>query len=416
MHIPTHAKVLLFMAVLFTGMAVLALFSVERLEHRAALGLAKQTSALLVNTMNLMRVSYSEEVVSKVREHTALSIGPKHLEIPTKIPNPATFAIELGDKVSDSESGLIVRLYSQFPFPNRARTGGPQDEFERLALRTLQADPDTPVLHQEALNGIETVRYAEAVTMQQSCVDCHNTHPASPKRNWRVGDVRGVLEITQPLYGAEATFASTIRFAYQAFSGLAVVSLFSMLFAVRRVFSLSKRMAMTSEQAKTLDSIAHTDDLTGIPNRRAFENRAKEWVDILAENEEWLSILLFDLDHFKQINDTYGHDRGDQCLVETAKAISFILRRADDFVARYGGEEFVVLLPRTREQQAFQVAERMRVALSELRIGEQNIAITASFGIASSRPKNKGDLKAFGSPCRPCLVQCQSARSKLFGD
>ena len=140
--ISKQAKTLLLLALFFTGMALLSLLSVQRLEHRAALTLAEQTSSLLVNAMNLMRVSYSEEVVAKVREQTKLSIGPGHLTVSDRVPNPATFAIELGDKLSDSEAGFIIRLYSHFPFPNRQRQGGPQDAFERKALEYLENHPD----------------------------------------------------------------------------------------------------------------------------------------------------------------------------------------------------------------------------------------------------------------------------------
>jgi adenylate cyclase len=91
-----------------------------------------------------------------------------------------------------------VRLYSDYPFRSR-RNGGPRDDFEREAWRRLQEDPAQPVYRFEDYKGRPALRYATARQMQQGCVDCHNSHPDSPRTDWRVGDVRGVVEIIRPL-------------------------------------------------------------------------------------------------------------------------------------------------------------------------------------------------------------------------
>jgi len=97
-----------------------------------------------------------------------------------------------------SESGVQVRLYSDHPF--RFRTdGGPKDNFERDALARLRENPDTPVHIFEDYQGRPTLRYAIARKMRDTCVACHNTHPDSTKTDWKVGDVRGVVEIIRPL-------------------------------------------------------------------------------------------------------------------------------------------------------------------------------------------------------------------------
>jgi serine/threonine protein kinase len=115
------------------------------------------------------------------------------------IPIPATFTIELGRQITDqSETGILVKLYSDFPFKNR-RNGGPKDDFEREAIERLREKPAEPVYRFEDYKGRASLRYATARTMTQTCVDCHNTHPESPKTDWKVGDVRGVVEIIHPL-------------------------------------------------------------------------------------------------------------------------------------------------------------------------------------------------------------------------
>jgi eukaryotic-like serine/threonine-protein kinase len=114
------------------------------------------------------------------------------------LPLPATFTIEAGRRISGSESGMQVRLYSDHPFPWR-RPGGPTDDFERRAIEDLRRDPAAAVNLFETLDGRPVLRYARARVMKQSCVDCHNSRQDSPKMDWKVGDVRGVLEIIRPL-------------------------------------------------------------------------------------------------------------------------------------------------------------------------------------------------------------------------
>jgi hypothetical protein len=91
-----------------------------------------------------------------------------------------------------------VRLYSDYPFRWRP-DGGPKDDFERAALARLRQNPTTPYYRFEAFQGRPSLRYATARRMQESCVQCHNHNPDSPKRDWKEGDVRGVLEIIRPL-------------------------------------------------------------------------------------------------------------------------------------------------------------------------------------------------------------------------
>ena len=114
------------------------------------------------------------------------------------VPLPATFTIEAGRRISRSESGMQVRLYSDHPFPWRAG-GGPSDAFERRALDDLRRDPSAVAHEFGTVDGRPVLRYARARVMKPSCVECHNARPDSPKRDWKVGDVRGVLEVIRPL-------------------------------------------------------------------------------------------------------------------------------------------------------------------------------------------------------------------------
>jgi diguanylate cyclase (GGDEF)-like protein len=127
---------------------------------------------------------------------------------------------------------------------------------------------------------------------------------------------------------------------------------------------------------------AATDSLSGLPNFRAVQDTLKRLV-AQASRMVWpLSAVLLDLDHFKQINDTFGHARGDEVLAAVGVVLQTTVRDSD-FVGRYGGEEFIMLLPDTPREGAAQMAERVRVAIAEIGVLGDERQVTASFGVAA---------------------------------
>ncbi|BDM81636.1 sensor domain-containing diguanylate cyclase [Acaryochloris marina] len=142
-----------------------------------------------------------------------------------------------------------------------------------------------------------------------------------------------------------------------------------------------------------LQQLSRIDGLTSIHNRRSFdESLDKEWRRLRREQQP-LSIILCDVDHFKQYNDTYGHQAGDTCLQEVALAIDKSVKRPADMVARYGGEEFVVLLPNTPLPGATHIAEMIRTAIEVLRIPHKTSSasdqVTLSLGVATVIPNTQ---------------------------
>lgn len=131
------------------------------------------------------------------------------------------------------------------------------------------------------------------------------------------------------------------------------------------------------------------DNLTGIKNRYYFDERIKEEVDLAKRQKVSFSLLLFDLDHFKLVNDNFGHDVGDKVLKRVTDAVSKIIRSYDIF-ARWGGEEFVVLMPNTTEAEAVPAAEKIRKTVED--ISHPDIEkITISIGIAIWEPDDDVD-------------------------
>lgn len=167
-----------------------------------------------------------------------------------------------------------------------------------------------------------------------------------------------------------------------------------------------------------LASLAATDALTGLANRRAFDERlADEWARARRDGTQ-LSLLLIDVDHFKKFNDHYGHLAGDGCLRALGRILSAIARRPADLAARYGGEEFAVLLPNTGPDGCAEVGEAIRQALHDLAmVHAQNPPsrlVTASVGAATSVPSQASDSSTLVAAADRALYAAKdSGRDRL---
>jgi diguanylate cyclase (GGDEF)-like protein len=148
-----------------------------------------------------------------------------------------------------------------------------------------------------------------------------------------------------------------------------------------------------------LMELSMIDGLTSIPNRRQFDRViSKEWQRALRKQTS-VSLILLDIDFFKQYNDCYGHLKGDDSLKQVASALLNELHRPTDLVARYGGEEFVIVLPDTSPDGAIHVAQRIIERLAEINIEHQKSTVanylTMSMGIASLPPSNENSVLDF---------------------
>lgn len=159
------------------------------------------------------------------------------------------------------------------------------------------------------------------------------------------------------------------------------------------------------------------DQLTGLPNRRSFDNRiGLEW-ERAARSSQHISLLMLDIDKFKNYNDSFGHQQGDVTLQTVANTIKQSLNRSIDFTARWGGEEFVVLLPDTNAVGGRNVAERIRIAVEEAVIpceDERGRRATVSIGVSSLVPTPDGKLTDFIEAADSALYRAkESGRNKV---
>jgi len=170
------------------------------------------------------------------------------------------------------------------------------------------------------------------------------------------------------------------------------------IFAALRVKNAQAELKERNQQLESMlhsvEALAITDPLTGLYNRRRFADVLKREFATTRRYRNTLSCLLVDLDHFKQINDRFGHDAGDQVLKEVARRIVGSLREVD-LAARYGGEEFAILLPHTAKNDAIIVGERLLANLrkQEFKFDTESVQITASIGVAGNSDVASGNAE-----------------------
>jgi serine/threonine protein kinase len=191
---------------------IVALIMLSLLSARLVRSSALESAAQQAEVLEQANNQYSLIVQRVERAHYPVNkmVPPTPDTVPLSI--PATFLHDVGEALhQDSKTGIQVRQYSDNPFPWRIG-GGPHDAFEREALLRLQRSRGKETFHAfTEIDGEPVVRYAQARVMKQSCVDCHNTHPLSTRTGWKVGDVRGVLEIIRPLKNDETRVAQALK-------------------------------------------------------------------------------------------------------------------------------------------------------------------------------------------------------------
>lgn len=180
----------------------------------------------------------------------------------------------------------------------------------------------------------------------------------------------------------------------------------------KRTQELQNALSELANVNEKLNSQTNTDTLTGTYNRHFFIQYFESWEDNFDFSASPFSLVLFDVDHFKDINDNYGHLFGDHCLIYIAKIMQSNLRdNHSNFLCRYGGEEFALLLPDTDAEEAMEIAERLRLAVAEQPATYENITskITVSAGIATIFPDAPKDAKWLFEKCDQALYEAKNS-------
>ncbi len=209
--------------------------------------------------------------------------------------------------------------------------------------------------------------YMAPLYTEKSCLQCH------AEQGYKEGDIRGGISVTLP-------FVMPQRFTPLILGHLAI--------ALAGLIGIILSGLRLNEAYATIKRQVVFDALTGIPNRRSFSESILREFNRSRRDQAPISLILCDIDNFKEYNDTYGHTSGDLCLQKVAKAIENSLHRPGDFCARYGGEEFIVILTTTPLEGAVHVAEKIRKNIVDLAITHKKSLplglVSLSLGVATS--------------------------------
>lgn len=189
-----------------------------------------------------------------------------------------------------------------------------------------------------------------------------------------------------------------------------VISLLGMFITLKRTHQQSKELDKKVKiRTNILNEMAYTDSLTLIANRRAYEEFCDNIINKKCANSLPLAIIIYDLDHFKQINDQYGHDMGDECLIATVEAVSAILPADNNFHARIGGEEFAIILKHVSNEQLEQTVQRILESVRQVKVLKQpDIKVTCSIGATLATELNETTIKSIVKTADDALYEAKS--------
>lgn len=225
------------------------------------------TAESIASQIKSMRSFYTKEIAPRAKQ-AGMELNYDYDQRESVLPLPATFTHALGDQIAKDQPGMQVRLYSRYPYPHRAASETYND-FEKEALDRLEQDPETPIYELVRIEDRLSLRYGIADRMvSEGCVSCHNSHPESPKTDWKLGDVRGVIEVVVPVDEVEASIAkSATTLGLGVIAGFAFL-LVMVLWMLRRVVlrpidALQKATEAVSEGDLSIEMKAASNDEIG---------------------------------------------------------------------------------------------------------------------------------------------------------
>lgn len=259
-------RIILVLTLMFCIGLGIALANMRSLSSSLIESQASQNAELYIQTLNQAIDLYSIAAVDRAKTVAGVDVTHAYLSKDGAIPLPSTFAIELGDRISEQDTDAVsVRFYSDYPFPWR-KEGGPNDDFESEALKHLRDNPKKAFFWTEKDSEHVIFRYGKASIMKPSCVACHNTHPDSPYKNWEVGDVAGVWEVNQPLDSLVAKVNARLRGTFAMLGGLSGLGIVGLTLVIGKLRQTAKQLEWrvqerTSDLAQVNENLENRNQL-----------------------------------------------------------------------------------------------------------------------------------------------------------
>lgn len=330
------------------------------------------------------------------------------------------FAIVLNDTLKIHQGGKSGTPVSLPDIPLTLDDGSPN--LKNIATRTATTGKTINIKDVYSVGEIDASgsRHFDDITGYRS-----KSFLTVPLKNYR-GDTIGVLQLLNALddNGEVTAFPPDVEPLIEALASQAAVALENRYLldeqedlkrqlereVDERTEELKSALEKLSEAHIILKELTTIDAVTGIRNRQYFDEvYNQEWRRAVRQQYP-MTVMLLDIDHFKKVNDTYGHLAGDECLAAVAKDIDSMFNRPSDVVARYGGEEFIVILPYVELENARKLGEQVRRRVEEHTINADghNIAVTISVGLACIVPTDAMDPKSLVGNADVALYQAKS--------
>jgi len=289
------------------------------------------------------------------------------------IRNHAIMTSEISHR-SEQDEGVRFRLVSLRPL---APANNP-DSFELSGLKSFSKDKRE---HYEMITSVSPplFRYISPLYVEENCLGCHRG------LDLRQGDILGAVSISIPIQELLKETRQT-----RLITLISAITLIGLLIAITYFMTLRLAKDLNIAQVR-LQTMALTDVLTGLNNRRQVMERLDEEFQRAVRLGESICLISIDIDHFKRINDTYGHPFGDLVLKSVADRMQSGVRPYD-IVGRVGGEEFIIVVPSSPSDEAVSLAERIIAAISRETIteGKVQVTVTVSAGVAVISPNDTG--------------------------
>jgi diguanylate cyclase (GGDEF)-like protein len=313
-------------------------------------------------------VSPNPYLPSTLPERDVITPSGRHLTLV----NPAYMTRQIYE-LAQKEHKIAGRITSLKPL----RPENKADEWETAALLKFERG-------EQEVNGEVTeetgsyMRLMRPLVTEESCLLCHAS------QGYKKGDIRGGISIKLPMTLFEPALQRELMILWAGHGVMWLLGLSGLYIGYTGLRRRTEERDQATEELQRLNVVlenrATTDALTGICNRRKFLESLQVKIQEAKRYSMPLALIYFDIDHFKSVNDTYGHEAGDDVLVELSRLVSGMIRQTDVF-ARIGGEEFVILVHNNDVRTGRELAEKIRAGV-ELQCFPKMGSVTCSFGVA----------------------------------
>jgi class 3 adenylate cyclase len=340
------------------------------LRNLSEYALRRQASDLN-SLVSSVRAYYANNVVGRIlAEHgsTPTQVLPNYREIPGAIPIPATLSLELGQVISEQQANIAYRFVSDYPF--KGRPPHALDDFERTALVSLRANPNQQLTDATWSVFTDRVRLVAPINMAESCVNCHNAHPDSPKHDWKVGDVRGIQEliVSQPI----ATNIFSFKYLLLYFAFTATVG-FGFIALQRRQAAVIRRMNVELGAANEFLAAISTK-ISRYLSPQIYKSIFTGEKDVIVHTErKKLTIFFSDIKDFTATTEQLQPEETTQLLNEYFTEMSAIALQHGGTVDKFIGDAMLVFFgdPQTKgtvedAKACVRMAVDMRRRIAEL--------------------------------------------------